>query len=305
MYQHDAATGLLLPRRLRSQQAFQDAGWVQAASGIVLPVASLPAQRAKPTCVSLFTGAGGFDLGFHSAGFRIVAASDYEPVCAHTYGYNLGTRPMQFHFITEQDRERFIKKVVKPSHGKVTLDDKDQVYFHRDDRGPIAVEDGTPHFFLGDARKLTGRQILDAAGMQVGEVDAVCGGPPCQGFSVAGRREVMDPRNSLVFEFARLVLEIWPKCMIFENVPGIVSMVTPEGIPVLDAFAHILANGKYADYEALKQSLEYNLHSWGVVRDQGKSKQQIKKNSREQHHREEEKEEAGLVMSSLFEGEEG
>ena len=65
----------------------------------------------------------------------------------------------------------------------------------------------------------------------------------------------MDPRNSLVSEFARLVCEIKPKSLVMENVPGIVNMVTPEGIPVLDALSLILEEGGMGSYEGLKKSL--------------------------------------------------
>lgn len=56
-----------------------------------------------------------------------------------------------------------------------------------------------------------------------GEIDLIAGGSPCQGFSHIGKRQLEDPRNKLVFEYVRLILEIRPKYFIFENVPGIVT----------------------------------------------------------------------------------
>jgi DNA (cytosine-5)-methyltransferase 1 len=90
-------------------------------------------------------------------------------------------------------------------------------------------------------------------GKKKGEVDCVTGGPPCQGFSMAGKQNVMDPRNSLVFDFARLVVGIHPKTFVFENVPGIVNMVTPEGIPVIDAMGRIFQDGDFMTVDALKK----------------------------------------------------
>ena len=55
------------------------------------------------------------------------------------------------------------------------------------------------------------------------DVDVLAGGPPCQGYSHMGRRAIDDPRNQLVFEYARMVFEIQPKYFIFENVPGILT----------------------------------------------------------------------------------
>jgi len=65
----------------------------------------------------------------------------------------------------------------------------------------------------------------------------------------------MDPRNSLVFEFTRLVLEIQPRAMVMENVPGILSMVTPEGLPVVDSICRILEDGGFGQFDALRRSL--------------------------------------------------
>ena len=58
------------------------------------------------------------------------------------------------------------------------------------------------------------------------EIDLVAGGPPCQGFSHMGTRDVLDSRNTLVNEFVRLVLELRPKAFLMENVPGMQSGAT-------------------------------------------------------------------------------
>ena len=55
------------------------------------------------------------------------------------------------------------------------------------------------------------------------DIDVLAGGPPCQGYSHMGRRAIDDPRNQLVFEYARMVFEIQPKYFIFENVPGMLT----------------------------------------------------------------------------------
>lgn len=53
-----------------------------------------------------------------------------------------------------------------------------------------------------------------------GEIDLIAGGPPCQGFSFAGRRQVDDPRNKLKNEYLEIVDIIRPKFLVFENVKG-------------------------------------------------------------------------------------
>lgn len=52
------------------------------------------------------------------------------------------------------------------------------------------------------------------------DVDCVAGGPPCQGFSMAGRGDPDDPRNFLFKEYLRVINQVKPKSLIFENVPG-------------------------------------------------------------------------------------
>ncbi len=53
------------------------------------------------------------------------------------------------------------------------------------------------------------------------DIDVIVGGPPCQGFSQIGLRQLGDPRNALVFEYLRLVRQLKPKYFVFENVKGI------------------------------------------------------------------------------------
>ncbi|MEJ1933935.1 DNA cytosine methyltransferase [Nostoc sp. NIES-2111] len=67
----------------------------------------------------------------------------------------------------------------------------------------------------------TGKEIRDRSNIGNNEIDVVICGSPCQGFSLMGKRIFDDPRNSLVFHFHRLVLELQPKFFVMENVRGI------------------------------------------------------------------------------------
>ncbi len=73
-----------------------------------------------------------------------------------------------------------------------------------------------------DIFSLKGDDILDGIGLDKGDLDLLDGSPPCQGFSMAGKRRVMDGRNDLSMEFARLIEETMPKVFLMENVPGMV-----------------------------------------------------------------------------------
>lgn len=76
-----------------------------------------------------------------------------------------------------------------------------------------------------DINDVTGKEILRAAKLRRGGVDLIVGCPPCQGFSRIRRRNgdkaVVDERNDLVLQFARLVREIRPHVVLMENVPGL------------------------------------------------------------------------------------
>ena len=85
---------------------------------------------------------------------------------------------------------------------------------------------------FGDIRHISSKEIKKDIGNRV--VDVIIGGPPCQGFSHAGRRDSKDPRNSLFMEFIRIVKDLQPKWVVMENVPGILSMKTLNGEYVKD-----------------------------------------------------------------------
>lgn len=69
-----------------------------------------------------------------------------------------------------------------------------------------------------------GRLLNLGRALQIGEVDLVTGGPPCQPFSTAGQRgSVLDPRGSLFMDFIRIVKEVQPRFFLMENVRGLLS----------------------------------------------------------------------------------
>lgn len=75
-----------------------------------------------------------------------------------------------------------------------------------------------------DIRDVADARLLDAVGTEVGELDILVAGPPCQGFSVIGSRVVLDPRNSLMGEVLRAVRALRPRAVVIENVLGMVTM---------------------------------------------------------------------------------
>lgn len=126
----------------------------------------------KVSAISLFSGAGGMDIGFKSAGFDVKLAVEIDPACCETLVKN----------------------------------DPDLIVLNK------------------DINNVTGQELLDLAQVKRGEIGVVFGGPPCQSFSLAGKREGLeDSRGKLVFEFVRIVQEIMPLCFVMENVKGMVN----------------------------------------------------------------------------------
>lgn len=87
-------------------------------------------------------------------------------------------------------------------------------------------------FLLQDIREVAVESIREQSGLGASSPTVVCGGPPCQGFSLAGPRIADDPRNKLFQDFVRVVEGLEPEFVVFENVSGLVSM---QGGAVLQA----------------------------------------------------------------------
>ncbi len=91
-----------------------------------------------------------------------------------------------------------------------------------------------------DVRGLTGEQLMKSAAFE-GRPTLVAGGPPCQGFTSAGARRASDDRNTLVSEFARIVVEMRPEWFAFENVEGFLTM--SDGAFVTDLLDRVIEAG--------------------------------------------------------------
>ena len=144
----------------------------------------------KRTAISLFSGAGGLDIGFENAGFQIIFANEIDHDAACTWREN---RPLNENAMHE---------------------------------GDIADE-------------------LSELAQYRGKTDILFGGPPCQGFSVAGKMDPNDSRSELIFTFLAVVKIVEPSAFVMENVKALGTL------------------GKWADirkrYLSQAQSLGYNV----------------------------------------------
>ena len=107
--------------------------------------------------------------------------------------------------------------------------------------------------------KLLGTDICNITDEQIkewkkefGDIDVVIGGPPCQGFSLAGKRDPDDMRNQLFKYYSNIVSLIQPKAFIFENVRLLTSMKTSDGKMFIDC---IFDSFSKAGYRLVKKKL--------------------------------------------------
>lgn len=76
-----------------------------------------------------------------------------------------------------------------------------------------------------------------------GRVDLVAGGPPCQGFSMAGRRVEDDIRNQLVFSYIEFIKMVMPKMILFENVKGFTYAFDKKTDSTAEPYSHKVIRG--------------------------------------------------------------
>lgn len=119
------------------------------------------------TGLSLFSGAGGMDVGFKNAGVNILWANEIDKDACNTYETN---------------------------HPESTL-------------------------FRGDIRN-----AFQELKKYSGSIDILFGGPPCQGFSVAGKMDPNDERSTLIWTYLDVVRLIKPKAFVLENVSALAKL---------------------------------------------------------------------------------
>ena len=110
----------------------------------------------------------------------------------------------------------------------------------------VAIDDylanfpDTPHHICGDIKNVTGKQIMEMTGLQVGELDILDGSPPCPPFSMSGTKQKgwgkektaygMKQKNieDLTWEQIRIADEMKPKVIVCENVKGLTMEYAKE-----------------------------------------------------------------------------
>jgi DNA (cytosine-5)-methyltransferase 1 len=165
--------------------------------------------------ISLYTGAGGLDLGFEAAGYDTAVAVEQEPDAV---------------------------KTLRANRGWPVLD--------------------------RDIHEVSSDEILSTAGLDVGEADALIGGPPCQPFSKSGywasgdSRRLDDPRAGTLDAYLRVLRDALPRTFLLENVPGLAYRSKDEGIELIQRTIETINQERQVDYSFAIAKL--NAASYGV-----------------------------------------
>ncbi|HJA06593.1 MAG TPA: DNA (cytosine-5-)-methyltransferase, partial [Candidatus Mediterraneibacter pullicola] len=109
---------------------------------------------------------------------------------------------------------------------------------------------------VADISDMLNGKALEIGHMERGELFLLAGGPPCQGFSVQRRGSDVDPRNQLVFKYAQLVDELFPKYFVMENVSGIAGK---RGKTILEQLIDELKNIGYEVHINLLDAQDYGV----------------------------------------------
>ena len=130
--------------------------------------------------------------------------------------------------------------------------------FDIDNRCIKTIEANKKYFshpaFTADINDMLDGRALNICKMQRGELFLLAGGPPCQGFSVQRRGADEDPRNQLVFKYAQLVDELYPRYFVMENVSGIAGK---RGKTILEELLDKLKNIGYTVHIKLLDAQNY------------------------------------------------
>lgn len=201
-----------------------------------IPITELKKRSGKAkgptTHISLFTGAGGLDLGFAAAGIETRVMVEFDKSCCRTLRANwhweeLKKRTKSDGRLQWKNKKEFLEEGRKYKKKIEGFRKKNKpIPFKVEIEAPVAswYQEREPVIIEKDIKLVTSEEILKAAELEMGECSVLSGGAPCQGFSMAGERMIDDPRNSLFKEMVRIIRETLPRAIMFENVKGLQSM---------------------------------------------------------------------------------
>jgi DNA (cytosine-5)-methyltransferase 1 len=184
--------------------------------------------------IELFAGCGGMGLGLKACGFDLLFANELSPMAGETFAYNILKEDLEN--ISTQKGIPQKTLWIKSEFNKLDLKDRLR-------ENPFMAKNGEcidlnetielkQKLLIGDIDNLLSwldkhPKIVEKLKNQ--NITLISGGPPCQSFSLAGRREKNNAKNLLPLSFAKFAGLLKPKFVILENVKGITAPFTENG----------------------------------------------------------------------------
>ena len=175
----------------------------------------------KNSYIDLFCGAGGLSLGLSAADFQLSFASDIDLQSISTFRKNLNITHHQINddMIIQGDIQELYKHLGTKRIYKKKI-------------GIKTIKTGKEKALLNQKQNISDNQIKKLKSIK--NIDLLCGGPPCQGFSMIGRAKhgtveeraegfINDTRNNLFKYFLKFAEKYKPKIILIENVKGLAS----------------------------------------------------------------------------------
>jgi len=191
-------------------------------------------MEQKYTHIELFGGCGGMTLGLEAAKFHLYFANELSPMAGETFAYNLLQEDLEELSINNKipSKTLWIKSVYKKEELKKRLREnpfeaREGKYSDLDSKTQLENK-----LLVGDIDKLLEwlhKNPAIAENIRKKNITLVSGGPPCQSFSLAGKREKNNAKNLLPLSFAKFAGLVKPKFVILENVKGITAPFTEDG----------------------------------------------------------------------------
>lgn len=180
-------------------------------------------RKTELTFIDLFSGCGGLSLGALKSGFKGILAIERQKNAFDTLKYNL-----------VDDGKR------SDLRGRLSIESFNW---------PVGIEQ--KNYDINEFLFNHKEYLISIKG----KVDMVVGGPPCQGFSNAGKRKEEDPRNQLYKSYLTFVKYVEPKIILIENVAGIASKFSKDGKSYKDEIINKLQKEYYVGGQLISSEI--------------------------------------------------
>ncbi|MCZ4693784.1 DNA cytosine methyltransferase [Ancylomarina euxinus] len=184
--------------------------------------------------IELFAGCGGMALGMEAAKFKLFFANELSPMAGETFAYNILGENLQEALENKKSAKnvKWVSSKYDATDLVNRLRENPLDSINRDYTDLKDFENFKEKLIIGDINELleffnNNQEVVSQ--IQKKNIDLLSGGPPCQGFSLAGLRKKDDYKNKLPMSFVKMAALIQPKVILLENVKGITSPFTENG----------------------------------------------------------------------------